>query len=38
MAEQWEYWWLIVTVGEDALHKSMGDASWARINELGEEG
>ncbi len=38
MAEQWEYWWVSVTLGEDALSTSMGDAAWARINELGEEG
>lgn len=38
MAEQWEYWWVSVPLGEDDLHKSMGDATWARINELGEEG
>jgi len=38
MAEQWEYWWVSVPLGEDNLHKSMGDAVWVRINELGEEG
>lgn len=38
MAEQWEYWWLIVPLGEDDMSRSRSDAAWARINELGEEG
>lgn len=38
MAEQWEYWWVSVRLGTDALSTSMGDAAWARIDELGEEG